>query len=436
MSDPTTARRLAPVADEARMTPPMSRAAPLRAEVISTLGALEALRPEWQRLNDEARAGTMFLGYEWLRPWYDHFGAPAGRELSLIAVRDGQGALVGLWPLMAERIKVAGIEVRRIAYLGDGATGCDHLDVLAAKGREGEVLSACLAKLDDLEWDVLDLDGMQRDCPTVIALAERHPANREVGGVVRDGRLRFVCPHIPLTGTYDDFLGGLGRRENLKRREKWLQRQPGVSFEIATTPEATPRAMDQFFQLHDARWAAEGGSDGLPDARFPPFHRAATMLLAEQGKLRISTLLAARRPVASVYGVTHGKTFFYYQSGYEPRWAGKSVGLILLARTVKDAFEAGLRDFDFLRGNESYKTQWARAERWTVQLRLWRGARGRAARTAEALTKGAREAFKAALPEAIKQGVKRARRVARSEGPLSQRLLAAFSAAQGTGDER
>jgi len=30
---------------------------------------------EWRDLNQRARAGTMFLGPEWLLPWWNHFGA-------------------------------------------------------------------------------------------------------------------------------------------------------------------------------------------------------------------------------------------------------------------------------------------------------------------------------------------------------------------------
>ena len=101
-----------------------------------------------------------------------------------------------------------------------------------------------------------------------------------------------------------------------------------------------------------------------------------TRLLAARGSLRLYTLFAARRPVASVYGVVHRGKFLYYQSGYDPNWASRSVGLVLLARTVSDAFGEGLTDFDFLRGDEGYKADWARGERWTIQVRLWRGARG------------------------------------------------------------
>ncbi len=402
-------------------------------QVVGDLAALSLLQAEWSALNDSARDGTMFLGPEWLIPWWDHFGAPAGRALQIITVRDALNGLVGLWPLFSERVKVGGVEVTRLAYLGDGATGCDHMDVLAAPGLEGEVLSACLEALSGLPWDLLDLDGMLRDSATVIALADRFPAGRATGGIVRDGKLRFVCPHIPLKGSYDDFLSGLGRRENLKRREKWLQRQPGSSIEVATTPEETPLAMERFFALHRARWAEAGGSDGIPDTNYESFHKAAAAQLAAKGRLRVYTLLAARRAVASVYGVTHDKTFFYYQSGYEPVWAGRSVGLVLLARTVQDAFAEGLTDFDFLRGNEGYKAQWARAERWTVQLRFWRGARGRAAQTAEKATKGVREALKSAVPAGLLEGARVARRALKSGA--SPRQIWSLVRASGTTNE-
>ncbi len=138
--------------------------------------------------------------------------------------------------------------------------------------------------------------------------------------------------------------------------------------------------------------------------------------LAERGWLRLYTLFAARRPVASVYGVVHGGKFLYYQSGYDPAWASKSVGLVLLARTVQDAYAEGSTEFDFLRGNEAYKAQWARGERWTIQMRLWRGRRGKAARAAQQAALFARESVKAVLPRGAVEAARRARRLLRALG--------------------
>src|SRR5205814_6753958 len=147
------------------------------------------------------------------------------------------------------------------------------------------------------------------------------------------------------------YLQGHGRRENLRRREKWLYRQPGVSIACGRTQDEAAKATDESLLLHRTRWSVEGGSDGLVDERHDAFHRDAAQRLAQAGMLRMYTLYAARRPVASVYGVVHGPQFNYYQSGYAPNWACKSVGLGLLARTVQDAFGEGLKEFDFLRGN-------------------------------------------------------------------------------------
>ena len=377
---------------------------------------------EWKALNGRARAGNLFLGPEWLVPWWKHFGE--GREQATICVREG-GRLIGLMPLFLERARLAGVEVRRLAFVGDGETGCDYLDVLAEPGREREVLDQCLARLLELPWDVCDLDGLWRESLTALQLVHRFPPGKGGSGVLRDARLRFVCPHIPLTGTWEQYLEGLGRRENLRRREKWIFRQPGVSIACAREPEPAAKAVEEFLSLHRARWAVEGGSDGLTDGRHEAFHREASQELARAGMLRMYTLYAARRPVASVYGVVHHDKFDYYQSGYDPNWASRSVGLVLLARTVQDAFAEGLREFDFLRGNEGYKGEWSRGERWTVQFRLFRGARGRAARAALGASTFAREAAKAAVPQRALGAYRKVRRMLRQTASGEENRLSA-----------
>ena len=406
----------------------------LRTEVVRDPAGLLRLRGDWSALCAGARSGCLFLSPEWLIPWWEHFGA--GRQLSCVAMFERE-RLVGFLPLFSEVVRLAGVPVRRVAFLGDGATGCDYLDVLAAPGGEVEVRAAALVALGELPWDLCDLDGLWRDSPTALHLAQLFPNGRAVrasaaglGGapaeVVRDARLRFVCPHIPLAGSYQEFLQGLGRRENLRRREKWLFRQPGVSIDVARTPEEARIAVERFLELHRARWAVEGGSDGLADARHEAFHRAAVRELAERGWLRLYTLFAARRPVASVYGVVHGGKFLYYQSGYDPAWASKSVGLVLLARTVQEAYAEGLHEFDFLRGNEAYKAQWARAERWTIQMRLWRGSRGKAVRAAQQAALFARESVKAALPRMALEVARRTRRMLRAPRPEGMGRLEAL----------
>jgi CelD/BcsL family acetyltransferase involved in cellulose biosynthesis len=418
--------------------PEVVHASALRTEVVRDPAGLLRLRGAWSALCEIAEARCLFLTPEWLVPWWEQFGS--GRELCCIAVFEEE-RLLGFVPFFSELVRIGGLRVQRVAFVGDGATGCDYLDVLAAPGRETEVRAAVMEALGALPWDVCDLDGLWRESPTAHFLAQRFPNARGIsssraglGGaeaqVVRDARLRFVCPNIPLTGTCDEYLASLGRRENLRRREKWLYRQPGVSVEVARTPEEAVVAVERFLDLHRARWSVEGGSDGLADERHETFHRVAVRMLAERGWLRLYTLFAARRPVASVYGIVHERKFLYYQSGYDPAWRSKSVGLVLLARTVQDAYAEGLAEFDFLRGDEAYKAEWARAERWTIQVRLWRGGLGKAARAGQKAALFARESIKAALPVAALEAARRARRLLRAGGGIGS----AFAVLRARGD--
>src|SRR5207237_8132122 len=111
--------------------------------------------------------------------------------------------------------------------------------------------------------------------------------------------------------------------------------------------------------------------------------------------------------------------------------ACRAVGLVLLARTVQGSVAQGVHEFDFRRGDEGYKAEWSRGERWTIQVRLWRGARGRAARAALGGKIFAREAVKAALPRRALGALRKVRRILGARVPAGEnRLSAAFRIVQ------
>jgi len=61
------------------------------------------------------------------------------------------------------------------------------------------------------------------------------------------------------------------------------------------------------------------------------------------------------RRVASVLCFRAGDELLLYNSGYDPLFAGLSVGLLSKALALKRAIDLGSKRFDFLRGAERYK---------------------------------------------------------------------------------
>jgi CelD/BcsL family acetyltransferase involved in cellulose biosynthesis len=380
----------------------------VKLEIVRDGAAFAALRSEWNALLAESTAG-MFNSWAWLYPWYRRI-AP-DREPWILTARNEQGALVGVLPLALERRRVTGVQIRRLAFMGETHVGSDYLDVVAKKGLEEPVARAFAARLreESNAWDVLDLLDFDACSPTIKVLLEAF----DQGGYDLRAQERFLCPHEIFTEgePFDAFLKRTGRRDNYLRRRKWLEKQPGYQIEKTTEPGALARPMADFLRLHRMRWAGDGGSQGIKGPSVEAFHRDATQLLAEEGKLRFYTLRLGEQALASVYGMVDRGKFLYFQSGYDPEWRNKSVGLVLVGETFKDSIEAGLAEYDFLRGTESYKSDWTTKLRRTVALRVSRSTpAGRWLTRQEELAKRLRDLVKKALPQPLVEKVRRYRR--------------------------
>ena len=388
--------------DELRSGPQV--APRLDVAAVGSASEMSGMRAEWNALLDASTAGP-FNAWEWLYPWCRRI-SPDVRPLVLTA-RDRLGTLVGLLPLGLEHRWVNGLRVRRLGFLGETHVGSDYLDVVARKGREAEVARAFFQVLNGLreEWDVLDLTDL-REGSVTLGVA------REVFGEVRQTE-RYVCPYETLVPgePFDAFLKRTGRRDNYLRRRKWLEKQEGYRIERTDAPGALAGPMTDFFRLHALRWSSDGGSQGIKGAGVEAFHRDATQLLAERGRLRMYTMKVGGQAVASVYGILHGSSFVYFQSGYDPAWRNRSVGLVLVGETFKDAIEMGLTEYDFLRGTESYKADWVTKQRQTVSLRVHGAGLGGAWFTrSEELARQTRNAVKRVLSDELVEKVRRLRR--------------------------
>jgi CelD/BcsL family acetyltransferase involved in cellulose biosynthesis len=80
------------------------------------------------------------------------------------------------------------------------------------------------------------------------------------------------------------------------------------------------------------------------------------------GWLRLWILEVDGRPAAAWYGWHLGGRYAYYQAGLDPDWSSSSLGFLLLARTVRAAFEEGAEVYELLAGAEGFKRRFATGE--------------------------------------------------------------------------
>lgn len=376
--------------------------------VVRSAEKFAVLRAEWDRLHGRSDAGV-FLSWGWLYPWFRKLGA--GRELHIVTARDGSGDLEGVLPMCVEERRLLGTKfgpcLRRMSFLGETHVGSDYLDVIASRENQEEVTRRLLEQVrDGGEWDVLDLNDMDSQSPTLTILQEVFE-NPEYELEWQDGPL---CPYRELESgeTFDGFIRNLGRGQNYKRRSKWLEKQEGYRIVRSTCPQEMEHALAEFLRLHDLRWRAEGGSDGIACPQVEAFHRDATSYLAETGNVCLYTMIVGEQAVASFYALVHNGKMICYLTGRDPEWQKQSVGMVLIGETFRHAFELGMREYDFLRGEEPYKADWSSQTRRLVSVRIYRkGSRGTWLSRQERTVDAARRLARKVLPSALRKHLRR-----------------------------
>ena len=95
----------------------------------------------------------------------------------------------------------------------------------------------------------------------------------------------------------------------------------------------------------------------------------------ESGLLWLDVLWDGSLPIAGLLAfLDRGRgAFRFYVSGFDPRYAALSPGMVIVAHSVREAIRGGFRSYDFLRGDEPYKLAFGARARANDNVDVLRG---------------------------------------------------------------
>jgi CelD/BcsL family acetyltransferase involved in cellulose biosynthesis len=331
-------------------------------EIIDRLPAFEALRPQWNELLRASAADGPFLTWEWMYAWWAHL---RGRSrLKLLVARAGE-QLVAIAPLRVTRGRLSLFST--VEFLGTGCAGSDYLDLIVRRGFEAEAVQA-LADAVDSHGFALRLSHLP---PGSLAarLARRLKGN---GWTCRETEAG-MCPLIRLAGhTWESYLASRGpaHRANVRRRIRAMTREFDVRFEQVVTEPQRLDALTALARFHGERWSGRNASTAFLTPELRAFHRDATGRAFESNWLRLYALYLDGEMAGVMYAFAYDRRFYFYQHGFDGKYRRHSVGLVLMALTIRAAIDEGAVEFDLLYGLESYKGLWADDARplWRLDL--------------------------------------------------------------------
>jgi CelD/BcsL family acetyltransferase involved in cellulose biosynthesis len=341
----------------------------LRIERVTPDRWREPLLSEWSRLLEEASEPSVFLCHEWIAAWQQHF-AP-GREAFLVTGRDDSGTLVGLAPFQRRRLGPSLLGGPRVlCLLADEGVGSEYLGVLARRGTEAD-FTAALAREMEGEWALADLKGLRVGLPGTDLLI------RALGSRAAD-RIhleRHPCSAIQLPGDYEAYLASLPTkfRTTVRYRTNKLVKNFQVRLIRTSREEELDSHLERFFEMHQGRWVAEGHSGSFYHPGKRAFYQEVSSALLRRGWLRFYHLEVDGVIRAAQFGFVFGGVLHSLQEAFDDRFRPQGVGgvgVVLRGMAIRESIAEGLVSYDFLGGDEEFKTRWGTDTHHVVRARI------------------------------------------------------------------
>jgi len=329
----------------------------LHIEAITTFQAFLDLHDVWDQLVDEAGIDYPFLSHDWVRTWWECFGK--GKQLHILLIKDGKKP-VALIPLMYTSSRMYGLRVRQLEFIYNSHTPrCDFIVSRCPM----DIHRAIWRYLSEIgsTWDVVKLPQLTMESQTVRLLREMAHEDDCLVGCWPSTE----SPFLTLTGTWDDYLGALDRKHhsNLRNRLKRLGKMGKVELEVVSTGDEMASSLDAGLDIEAKAWKGRSGTAIRCHPDVLAFYQTIARRAAERGWLRLNFLTVDGRRIAFDYSLQYKNKLYLLKPGYDPEFAPLSPYNVLCYLKLRDAFERGLSEFDFLGMKDDWKLNWTAVTR-------------------------------------------------------------------------
>jgi CelD/BcsL family acetyltransferase involved in cellulose biosynthesis len=365
-----------------------------RCELVTEFQRLEELAPEWKRLWESDPRAEIFQTLEWARAWWQSYGKQVRLCTPVVFAGD---QVVGILPL---------VEQDRVIRLL-GTPEADYADIICDEQRSAEVMALALKALLEAVpgWNECAFHHLSKHSRLV----------RHYPELPREIRSRVHClpagplQTIILRNQREEILKALLGKQHTRRLQNKLRKAGELRFRHLDAAEAEAY-LPGFFRHHVRRHAAIGRQSSFASADFCRFIGNIIQELAPSQRVRFGVLELNRQPLAWALGFEVNGKFLLYQHTFDLDVAHYTPGEVLLWNVLDYAREHISREFDFGRGDESYKDRFTNYSRETYSLFLDR-------RSLKGRLRGVKRGFEAWLLPALqkaKQTIKSRRAILRA----------------------
>ena len=282
----------------------------------------------------------IFISPVWLEVWWNVFGGD--RELYLVSMRE-DNTIAGIAPLM--------IEDGTASIIGSTDV-CDYLDFFIDPDKSQVFFDTLLENLKHKGVKLLNLESLRPDSKVLTSLTNVALCR----GCEATLTPCDVTLEMELPDSWDDYLMTLNSKQRHEVRRKLRRLEEAGEYEYRSVSDSASAVgeLDTFLKMFTE--SRDDKADFLTEKR-ELFFRSMTESMANEKILKFGILEVDSIPAAMIMYFDYNNSIYLYNSGFEKEYVSLSVGLLSKVLCIKDSIESGKKVFDFLKGNEVYKSR-------------------------------------------------------------------------------
>ena len=332
---------------------------------VTEFNEFQTLKDRWNDSLSKSLDNNVFSTWEWLSTWWKHFGEE--KRLIILLIED-KNKILAIAPFAYSKYSFLGFgNLKKISFAGSDETDYTSFILREKKIKFLELFFDYLN--NHIDWDYLELKDISETSASA-HLLRRIPTQKQYKHW--DERVCNLCPYVPLPSSMDVLIKGLGqsKRRNLRRYLRKLKENYHVELKKYNEVGSVKEAMETFIRLHQKRWESEGKPGGFKNPSFRSFHIDVAKCFDEKGWLGLYFLTANDEPIAAEYNFEHNQKSYNYLPGWDVEYSQYRVSDLTKMHIIENCIQKGLKEYDMMRGDEPYKSEWTTLARKNLEVRF------------------------------------------------------------------
>ncbi|MBT8083807.1 MAG: GNAT family N-acetyltransferase [Woeseia sp.] len=319
--------------------------------ILHSVSELAEWRAEWERLWSVQSFRSVFQHFAWSEAWAKCFVAPDKLFVIVVKESGAQSRAHAILPMWVNADQ-------EFSLLGEGSS--DYQDLLCDVQTD-DVDAVFLSMLGRLiesrpHWKRILFNELRED--SILLRSLRRLAARNALPFVWIEKASSRCP-VVLTNGRNEVIENILKKKSLRRHYNGMKKIPGFRYRRIDSPVEAKIVLNSLVDQHIARWAINGVPSLFEDQRNVEFYQKLIAIPNFFSLIHFSVIEIQNQIIATHFGFLKNGIFIWYKPTFDPNFDRSSPGEVLMYCMFQELKSSRLAEFDFTRGEESFKSRFA-----------------------------------------------------------------------------